>query len=54
MDGALSRKITITEDGANKQFVLTNSTDVNLVVKWNIIIQLAAQLNKKSDLLFLL
>lgn len=42
MDGALSRKIAITGDGANKQFVLTNLTDVNLVVKWNVIIQLAA------------
>ncbi|KAB7640582.1 BppU family phage baseplate upper protein [Bacillus paranthracis] len=39
VDGSFGRKITITGDGANKQFVLTNSTGVNLIVKWNVIIQ---------------
>lgn len=39
LDGSYQRKITITTDPTNKQFVLTNSTGVDLLVKWNIICQ---------------
>jgi hypothetical protein len=39
VDGSYARKIAITADATNKQFVLTNSTGVDLSVKWSITAQ---------------